>query len=454
MTKPPLSDILREKFFSISRFAVGHPWLTICAWLAVAVAGMFALSSLKYGLFPDFTFPVAIVNAQAPIETVLNTEAELTIPLEESLQDIEAINNILTTTYGGRTVMVVRYRIGTELDPVVAETEAALTGAVLPEASNWDVLPLNINEEVAVSYAILTEGEFTEALVNQVELEIIPDLEAIPGVLRVDLLGTGVAETTAANTADSALPENGKMLSTLVRFNGEDVLALQVVKQANANTLDVVRRVEDAVANLPSQFSTLTLELATTQAHYIREATQATVDALWLAIILAILVIFAFLRSWQATLITALVIPLSLLATFTVMAIVGFNLETITLLALALVIGIIVDDAIVEVENIMRHLEAGEPPRQAVLNASREISLTVSVSTLTIVAVFLPVAFMGGTVGQFFKPFGLTVSAAVLASLLLARTLTPVLALYWLRNRRPQVGPPLNEGRAPFTRNC
>ena len=158
-------------------------------------------------------------------------------------------------------------------------------------------------------------------------------------------------------------------------------------------------------------------------------------DALGCAILLAIATIFVFLKNWKATLITAIAIPISLLGTFIVMAIAGFNLETLTLLALALVIGIIVDDAIVEVENIMRHVEAGETPRQAALLATKEIGLTVSISTLTIVAVFLPVALMGGTLGQFFLPFGFTLSAAVVFSLLVARTLSPVLAVCFLENR-------------------
>ena len=126
------------------------------------------------------------------------------------------------------------------------------------------------------------------------------------------------------------------------------------------------------------------------------------------------------------------------------MAVYDFNLETITLLALALTIGIIVDDAIVEVENIARHLDDGLPPREAAIAATNEIGLTVSASTLTIVAVFLPVAFMGGTIGQFFKPFGLTVSAAVLISLLVARTLSPVLAVYWLKPKPQGDRPPSN----------
>ncbi|MFY7884871.1 MAG: efflux RND transporter permease subunit, partial [Dolichospermum sp.] len=126
-------------------------------------------------------------------------------------------------------------------------------------------------------------------------------------------------------------------------------------------------------------------------------------------------------------------IPISLLGTFIVMAIYGFNLETITLLALALVIGSIVDDAIVDVENIMRHIEEGKTPREAALIATNEIGLTVTAATLTAVAVFLPIGLMGGVIGQFFKPFGITVSAAMLTSMLVARTLSPVLAIYWLK---------------------
>jgi multidrug efflux pump subunit AcrB len=437
MAKRSLSDSSREAFFELSRLAIAHPWLTICTWIAIAVAGMFAFSSLQYALFPDFTFPVVVVNASAPIETVLETESALTDPLEAQFIGATGINNVLSTTLPGQTLVTLRYQIGTDLDQATATVEEAVATLDLPADSNLEVIPLNLNEEVAVSYALIGSGTNDSDLADLAEAEILPVIEAIPGVLRVDLLGTGAQTAAATPTAGEAAEPATTSLPTLVRFNGEDALAFQVVKQAEANTLEVVQQVEETVAQLREEFPDIQLELATTQATFIREATQATIDALWQAIVLAILVIFAFLRDWRATLITALAIPLSLLATCIVMAVAGFNLETITLLALALVIGIVVDDAIVEVENIVRHMEAGESPRQAAINASREISLTVSVSTLTIVAVFLPVAFMSGTVGQFFKPFGLTVSAAVVASLLIARTLTPVLAIIWLRQAAP-----------------
>ena len=256
-------------------------------------------------------------------------------------------------------------------------------------------------------------------------------------MLKVTLVGAPAEATvdkraaTVPGVEETVLPAG----SSAVRFGSRDVLAVEVVKRGNANTLEVVREVEKAVQRLQTSLGGVQLRQATTQADYINEATHATIDALGLAIVLSVVVIFPFLWSWKATVISALAIPTSLLGTAIVMAILGLNLETITLLALALVIGIIVDDAIVDVENISRHLEAGEPPRQAAIAATDEIGLTVTAATLTIAAVFLPVAFMGGVIGQFFKPFGITVAAAVLISLLVARTLSPMLAAYWLRSQ-------------------
>ncbi len=192
-------------------------------------------------------------------------------------------------------------------------------------------------------------------------------------------------------------------------------------------------KVEQEVNKLRSSLKNVTFTLAATQADYIREATQSTINALIEAIILAVVVIFPFLWSWRATLISALAIPISLLATLIVMAYFGFNLETITLLALALIIGSVIDDAIIDVENILRHIQNGQSPKEAAYSATDEIGLTVVAATATAIAVFLPIGLMGGVVGQFFKPFGITVSAAYIASTLVARTLSPVLSIYWLK---------------------
>ena len=439
MTSPPLRDR-----FSLSRLAIQNGWLTVCCWLAIAIIGLFAFSTLKYALFPDITFPVVVVNASAPGQSLADTETELTTPIERQLSELEGLNRTTSSTFAGRAVVSLEFRVGGAIAQTTTAVKQAVEGAKLPEGATYQIIPLNLNEATVVSYALLSDRLSLLALSDLADANILPTLQAIPGVLRVDLLGRTEPSGTAPSTADALadVANAAKSGLTRVKFDRQAALALQVIKQADANTLEVVDQVDAAVQTLQADLPQVRLVQAATQADYIQSATQATIDSLVGAIVIAILVIFAFLRSWRATLITALAIPLSLLGTCIVMAYFGFNLETITLLALALVIGIVVDDAIVDLENIIRHIELGESPKQAALVATEEIGLTVSVCTLTIAAVFLPVAFMGGTIGQFFKPFGLTVSAAVLVSLLVARTLSPVLAVYWLKPKRsPQIAP-------------
>ncbi|BAY07008.1 efflux RND transporter permease subunit [Calothrix sp. NIES-2098] len=429
MVKPNSSKSARERF-NISRLAIEFSWLTVGFWIAVTVAGLLAFSSLKYALFPDITFPVVVVNATAPIESALDTETKLTQPIEQRLKSLEGIEDVRSSTYPGQSAVSLSFVVGTNLENSTRQVETALKKLTLTQGANYKIIPLNLNESSAISYALESPGVNLTDLTKLAKDKIVPAIAKLPGVLKVVLLGAPSTSPPqlAANTA--ALPEGG---ATLVRFNGQDALAFQVIKKGTANTLEVVSRVEKEVGKLRSTLKDVKLTLAATQAEYIRNATHSTIDALIEAVVLSVIVIFPFLWNWQATLISALAIPTSLLATFIVMAFFGFNLETITLLALALVIGSIVDDAIVDVENIMRHVEDGATPRQAALSATNEIGLTVTAATFTAVAVFLPIGLMGGVIGQFFKPFGITVSAAMLASLLVARTLSPVLSIYWLK---------------------
>ncbi|MEH2041762.1 efflux RND transporter permease subunit [Nostoc sp.] len=431
MVKLDNSKSARE-LFNISKLAIQFSWLTVSFWIAVTVAGVLAFSSLKYALFPDITFPVVVVNATAPLITALDTEAKLTKPLEERLRSLEGLEVIRSSTYPSQTAVSLSFAVGTNLETSTKKVATALKQLNLPQGGTSKIIPLNLNESAAISYAIESPTRNLKDLTKLAQDEIVSAIAKLPGVLKVSLLGaaTVTPPVNPANASATALPQGG---ATLVRFNGEDALAFQVIKRGSANTLEVVSRVEKEVQRLRSTLKDVNLTLAATQAEYIRQATQSTIDALLEAVLLSIVVIFPFLWNWRATLISALAIPTSLLATFIVMAIFGFNLETITLLALALVIGSIVDDAIVDVENIMRHVEDGETPRQAALLATNEIGLTVTAATLTAVAVFLPIGLMGGVIGQFFKPFGMTVSAAMLASMLVARTLSPVLAIYWLK---------------------
>ena len=412
--------------FNLSQWAIAHPRLTLGFWLAVVVAGLLAFSSLKYALFPDITFPVVIVKAQAPLETILATETELTLPLEKSLQSLPGLDKLISSTYSEQSIVTVIFDPGINLESATKDTQEKIQQLALPPETTFETIPFNLNESKAVSYTLTSDSKTLAELIQIAKEKMIPPLTQLEGVLKVNLRG------------DSSVigREQEHNFPTLASFNQQKAVAIEIVKKSKANTLEVFEQAAVAMQTWQGKLPEVQISLAQTQADYIREATQATIDALLGAILLAIIVIFVFLRSFTATLITALAIPISMLGTFIVMAVAGFNLETITLLALALTIGIIVDDAIVEVENIVRYLDAGHPPKQAVILATREIGFTVSVSTLTIVAVFLPIALMNSNVGQFFKPFGLTVSAAVITSLLVARTLSPVLAVYWLRRTK------------------
>lgn len=445
---------LRERF-NISKLAIEYPWLTLGFWLAVSIAGLMAFSSLKYALFPDITFPVVVVNASAELATAQETETKLTTPLEQALKGLkkDGLNGVRSSTYPGRAIVSLSFEVGTNLEQSVKRVDAKLKPLKLANSGTYKLTPINLNESAVASYVVEGKQQSLSQLATLTQDRILPTVAQVPGVLKVNLLGipSGTTVKTSApkpNTAEQVVLDPG---TSAVLFSGREALAFEVIKRSDANTLDVVKAVDQAVGKVRSEVPEVQLDLAETQAEYIREATDSTLDALVLATALSVIVIFPFLWNWKATLISALAIPTSLLGTFIVMASFGFNLETITLLALALVVGIIVDDAIVDVENIARHLdEDNTSPRQAAITATNEIGLTVTAATLTIAAVFLPVGLMEGVIGQFFRPFGITVSAAVIISLLVARTLSPLLAVYWLRPRQKH---PTTQGWSGFVRS-
>jgi hydrophobic/amphiphilic exporter-1 (mainly G- bacteria), HAE1 family len=215
--------------------------------------------------------------------------------------------------------------------------------------------------------------------------------------------------------------------------NGERVVAFQVLRAVGSSSVDVARKVDAAIARVAADHPTVEVKLFTSTVAFTLESYHASIEALWLGALLAVLVVFWFLRDWRATLISAIAMPLSVIPTFYFMSWLGFTLNIITLLGLSLVVGILVDDAIVEVENIVRHIHMGKSPMKAALEAADEIGLAVIATTLTIVAVFVPVSFMASVPGQFFRQFGISVAIAVVFSLLIARLLTPVMGAYFLK---------------------
>ncbi|SFZ73743.1 efflux RND transporter permease subunit [Chitinimonas taiwanensis] len=216
-------------------------------------------------------------------------------------------------------------------------------------------------------------------------------------------------------------------------LDGKPVIGFQITKVKGSSEVAVAEAVRASVASLQQRYPLVQFSEAYNTVAPIEDNYQGSMHLLLEGAILAVLVVFWFLRDWRATLVSATALPLSIIPTFAAMYFLDFSLNVLTLLSLALVIGILVDDAIVEVENIVRHLRMGKSPIQAAMEAADEIGLAVVATTLTLVAVFLPTAFMGGIPGKFFRQFGMTAAVAVLASLLVARLLTPMMAAYLLK---------------------
>jgi len=222
-------------------------------------------------------------------------------------------------------------------------------------------------------------------------------------------------------------------------LNGQPVVGFEVVRARGASEVEVADGVRAALAALQQAYPDIRI---TEAFNFVDPVVENFEGSMWLLIegaILAVIVVWFFLRDWRATLVSATALPLSMVPTFAAMYLLGFTLNVVTLLALSLVVGILVDDAIVEIENIMRHLRLGKTPYQAAMEAADEIGMAVIATTFALIAVFLPTAFMSGVAGKFFVHFGWTAAIAVFFSLVVARMLTPMMAAYLLR---PPTKPP------------
>src|SRR5262245_54003589 len=304
---------------------------------------------------------------------------------------------------------------------------------------------INLQPERLASYGI-TASEISKQLkaINQ----DVPGGKATVGRMEQSIRTLGSAQSVESlrqmqitlrdgrfvRLSDLGSVEDGAADATQDAYvDGERVVAFQVLRAVGSSSVDVARKVETAIKNISKDNPAFEVKLFSSTVKFTIESYDASLEALWLGALLAVVVVFWFLRDWRATLIAAIAMPLSVIPTFIFMSWFGFTLNIITLLGLSLVVGILVDDAIVEIENIVRHIHMGKSPMKAALEAADEIGLAVIATTLTIVAVFVPVSFMASVPGQFFRQFGISVAIAVVLSLLVARLLTPVMGAPFLK---------------------
>ncbi|MGN7713005.1 efflux RND transporter permease subunit [Agrobacterium radiobacter] len=487
----------------LTRISVTHPVFATMMMVALLVMGAFSLQRLGLDQYPNVDVPVVVVVTSYPGATPETVEIEVTRPVEDALNAIGGLDEVTSTSYEGRSVVVAKFKLEVQSSAAAQEVRdkiAAIEANFPKDAKKPVISRFDPAAEPVLSVAISSTSLDVPALTTLADQRVVRQLTTVAGVgqatlvgarkrqidvtideTRMRALGIGINEVVnalrAGNTNSPAgsvvdpvsertiqvqgrieepqalldmvvarrggaaielrdvakLSEGAADAESRALYNGQTALAIDIVKVQDANTVqvatDVRKRLDALNAELAPQ--NVQLRIVTDSSIPIRESVGQVQTTLIEGAALAVAIVFLFLNSWRSTVITGLTLPIAIIGTLTVIDFLGFTLNTLSLLALTLSIGILVDDAIVVRENITRHLHMGKSHLRAALDGTNEIGLAVIATTATIVAVFLPVAFMDGIVGRFFYEFGVTVSAAVLISLFVAFTLDPMLSSVW-----------------------
>src|SRR5436305_1197182 len=348
-------------------------------------AGMFAATQVQQDLLPDISIPAVIVITPDPGASPEIVDTQVTVPMVNALEGVSGVDTVQSSSSQGASLAIVLFKDGTDLKSAQQDVNTAITRV-------RSFLPAQVPAPAAPGSPPSTPTRITIGQVAAVQLVSVP--------------------------AD-----------TITRTDGKPTIGLQVNKGPNSNTVTVANEVKAALPAIKSSIGHgVRVESIADQATPITQAIGDILREGLLGAVFAIFVIFAFLRSGRATIVAAVSIPLSLLVALIVLWQQGITLNILTLGGMMVAIGRVVDDSIVVLENISRDVSEGERPLVAAYTGAREIITAVSSSTLTTVAVFLPIAFLTGIAGSFFRPFALTVVVALLASLVVAVTVVPLLA--------------------------
>lgn len=487
----------------LTRISVDHPVFATMMMVVLLVFGAFSYDRLGVDQFPNVDVPIVVVTTGYSGATPETVEMELTRPVEEALNTISGLEEVTSTSYEGRSVVIASFQLEVESARAAQDVhdKVAALEADLPEEADKPVVSrLNPSDVQVLSIALKSTSLSVPDLTTLAEQRVARELTTVSGVGRATLIGgqtrqinIGIDEarlrafsigvdqvinavkvgnrnrsagSVIGDFSERAIQIQGRVdapeefLAMIIAprgggpvylrdvatvtigpadpdsraiHDGQKSLAIDIANVRDTNTVQVVTDVRAQIDKLNAELSDQNVEL-----QIIRDASTPIKDSLaevqWTLVegaALAVAIVFLFLNSWRSTVITGLTLPIAMIGTLAIIDFLGFTLNMLSLLGLTLSIGILVDDAIVVRENITRHLLMGKSHRQAALDGTNEIGLAVLATTATIVAVFLPVAFMDGMIGRFFYEFGVTVSAAVLISAFVAFTLDPMLSSVW-----------------------
>ncbi|MDQ8699834.1 efflux RND transporter permease subunit [Hyphomicrobium sp. LHD-15] len=354
--------------------------------------------------------PVVTYAARAPAMTPEELSWFVDDTLVRLLQGVKGVSEVKRT--GG-----VLREVRINLDP-----DRLLAFGVTAGDVNQQVRASNINLAGGRGEIAGREQAIRTLASKETVTELAQTVIALPGgrKVRLDQLGTVTDEVEEPRT--------------FAKLDGESIVAFSISRAKGESDTEVAAAAAKKIEEIQKLYPDVILQRIDNTVDYTYGVYQSTMKTLLEGAVLAIVVVFVFLRDLRATVIAAIALPLSIIPAFWAMSAMDFSLNLVSLLAITIVTGILVDDAIVEIENIVRHIQMGKSPYRASLEAADEIGLAVIAITMTIIAVFTPVSFMGGIAGQYFKQFGLVVAAAVFFSLLVARLITPLLAAYFMRS--------------------
>ncbi|MDP9797433.1 HAE1 family hydrophobic/amphiphilic exporter-1 [Catenuloplanes nepalensis] len=484
----------------LARLSLANRGLIALIAIIVTGFGAFAIPSLKQQLLPSLEFPAAFIFASYPGASPEIVEQRVTEPIENSVQGIEGLDEVTSTTSEGVATVQVLFEFGTDLTQTVSKIESNLgrIRAQLPEDVDPTVFAGSTADLPAIVLAA-SGGTDEAALAAALNESVLPELQGIEGVRTAEVTGArtssititpdlakfgaagvnpaGIATALQANGVSvpaGTLTEGERTLTVQVgtpittledlqniylsgtggravrlgdvatvaevpaaptsytRTDGVDSLGLSVTATPDGNAVRISEEIRDRLPELAAA-SGATLTVVFDQAPFVEKSIESLATEGLLGLVMAVIVILVFLLSIRSTIVTAVSIPLSVLVALIALWLQDYSLNLLTLGALTIAVGRVVDDSIVVLENIKRHLGYGEEKLHAITTGVQEVAGAVLASTLTTVAVFAPIALVGGFVGQLFAPFAVTVTVALIASLIVSLTIVPVLAYWFLR---------------------
>src|SRR5689334_18050889 len=476
----------------ITRVSIKNPVFATMVMVGIVVLGLFAYARLGVEQMPDVTLPFCNIITVYPGASPEAVETDVSKPIEYAVNTVSGVKRIYSNSREAQSQVFVEFRQGTDITRAIqdARDKIALIRSNFPrDVKDPQVVRVDVEDNrPTVSLAVLSPTVDLRELTSLTDQTIVKALENIPGVAQVDVngrvtrqiliqikpsqlasLGIGVDQVmTAVQNANQDVPA-GRITrgqnDSVVRVEGKikdpaqfgriivaqqgggpvylsqvaDVIdgekELDSISRINgrpSNTIETGRGISEAIKALkPRLPADVDVSVVYSQADQVEASVKRVKETIIEGALLTVLIVFLFLHSWRSTIITGLTLPIAVIATFIALYAFGFTLNMMTLMALSLCIGLLIDDAIVVRENIVRHLSMGKSHPAAAREGTDEIGLAVMATTFAIVAVFVPIAFMKGIVGQFFFQFGLTVATAVLVSLFVSFTLDPMLSSVW-----------------------